>query len=67
MTYLLEIQGTAESKSLVESLKTLKYVKMKSVSKNFRGEKGTIREISKSGKSVRGYWTYTKKQVAASV
>lgn len=64
MTYLVEIKETAQSKPLIEHLKTLKYVKM-------HKEKGTdiatdIKQaVKKSEKSKRVKWDEAKKQIAA--
>ena len=65
MTYLLEIDETNESKSLLEHLRTLKYVRIKKAHRNFQSEEEIISEIRKSEKSGRIKWADAKKQIAA--
>ena len=67
MKYLLELQEIPESKALLEQLKTLKYVKMKKVSKDFQSETEVGGVITKFGRAGRGYWKYSVKQVASTV
>lgn len=64
MTYLLEIDETSESKSLLEHLKTLKYVRVKKAYRNFQSEEEIISEIRKSEKSGKIKWADAKKQIA---
>jgi hypothetical protein len=64
MTYLLEIDETKESKSLLEHLRTLKYVRVKQARRNFQTEDEIITEIKKSEKSGRVKWADAKKQIA---
>ncbi|MFN8322127.1 MAG: hypothetical protein U0T74_05665 [Chitinophagales bacterium] len=64
MTYLLEIDETKESKSLLEHLRTLKYVRLKQAGRNFKTEDEIISEIRKSEKSGKIKWADAKKQIA---
>ncbi len=65
MTYLLEIDETKESKSLLEHLKTLKYVRIKKAGRNFQTEDEIIREIRISEMSGKIKWAAAKKQIAS--
>jgi hypothetical protein len=65
MTYLLEIEDTKEAKSLIEHLKTLKYVHVKQTGRSFETEEEVIREIKKSEKSGKIKWAEAKKQIAS--
>ncbi len=64
MTYLVEIKETAQSKPLIEHLKTLNYVKLHKGGKDaLQGE--LVKSIKKSEKSKRVKWEDAKKQIAA--
>ena len=65
MTYLLEIQDTVESKSLLEHLRTLKYVRVKKAGRNYQTEEEIISEIRQSEKSGKVKWADAKKQIAS--
>ena len=65
MTYLVEIKETAQSKPLIEHLKTLKYVKLHR-EKGIPDTDGKIlKELKKSEKSKRVKWDEAKKQINA--
>jgi hypothetical protein len=65
MTYLLEIKETPESKSLLEHLKTLKYVRLRKTGRDFQTEDEIISEIRKSEKSGKIKWADAKAQIAS--
>ena len=65
MTYLLEIQETDESKTLLAHLRTLKYVTIKKAGRNFVSENEIVTEIRKSEKSGKIKWADAKKQIAS--
>jgi len=64
MTYLVEIKETAQSKPLIEHLKTLKYVKLRK-EKEADLQDDIKHAINKSEKSKRIKWEEAKKQIAA--
>ena len=64
MTYLVEIKETAQSKPLIEHLKTLKYVKMHQEPETDNGS-DIKQSVKKSEKGKRVKWDDAKKQIAA--
>jgi len=67
MTYLVEIKETAQSKPLIEHLKTLKYVKLRKereIGLSYSDEE-LVKAIKKSEKSKRIKWEDAKKKIAA--
>ena len=65
MTYLVEIKETAQSKPLIEHLKTLKYVKLRKEKERPDSEEEIAKAVKKSEKSKRIKWEEAKKDIAA--
>ena len=65
MTYLVEIKETAQSKPLIEHLKTLKYVKLRKEERVTESDEEIVKALKKSEKSKRIKWDDAKKQIAA--
>ncbi len=65
MTYVLEIKETAESKSLIQHLRTLKYVRMKKAKRKLQSGEELVSAVRKSEKSGKIKWTDAKKQIAS--
>lgn len=64
MTYFVEIKETAESKPLIEHLRTLKYVRMKKV--NGKTEAADIvKALRKSERSQKLKWSDAKRKIAS--
>jgi hypothetical protein len=65
MAYYIEIKETSESKSLVEHLRSLKYVKVEKHERKTYDVGDLVAEIKKSEKSKRISWADAKKQMAS--
>ncbi len=65
MAYFIEIKETAESKSLVEHLRSLKYVKVSKAERKTYDVNALVEEVKKSEKSKRISWKEAKKEMAS--
>ena len=65
MTYIVEIPETAESKGLINHLKTLKYVRIKKNKLKVWTEKEIIKAAHASEKSGRIKWADAKKEISS--